>query len=299
MVFGAICAAIGAMALSIGYFSQFAISFWVFVAALCVMVSAETGHVRYALYTHIVISIVSLIFTGFNFYFLLPYITFMGFCPVVNLAFEKIKLPKGVFYLIKQFWFTASMIFTAMFAPVLFNLRLDSPKTLVIIIAVTIPVFFFFNLGMVNIQKKIRLFKDGKYDKTEEASKLNLFHSNGFPLVNMVIFLVADVAVVVLYLMNFFFIYSFLYVVLVIANILSFLWLLYPLRKLIENSRLKKAVMALAGVVLAVVLGVCAFSIYTLNLTAKRPRYSSDTPGIVVFDEKAYNIRFKLFYQEK
>ena len=263
------------------------------------MVSAETGRVQYALYTHIVISIVSLIFNGFNFIFLLPYITFMGLCPVINLAFEKIKLPRGVFYLIKQFWFTASMIFTAMFAPVLFNLRLDSPKTLLIIIAATIPVFFFFNLGMVNIQKKIRLFKDGKYEMPESVPKLNLFHSKGFPLVNMVIFLAADVAVLVLYLLNFFFIYSFLYVVLVIANALSFVWLLYPLRKLIKDTRLKKAVIALSGVVLAVVLGICAFSIYTLNLTAKKPRYSSDSPGIVVFEEKEYHIRFRLFYQDK
>jgi hypothetical protein len=127
------------------------------MASLCVMLSLETKYIRYGILTHIVITILSLILNGFNFIFLLPYITFTGLCPIGNALFEKLKLPRIISYVLKQIWFTGSIIITAQFGAGFFNLKVDSIQSVLIIVSITVPLFFFYNLGMVNIRRKVRL----------------------------------------------------------------------------------------------------------------------------------------------
>ena len=155
-MFAAICAALGTMFLSMGYYLQIMSSFWVFLASICVMMSAETGRLRYPVLTHIVITVLSLFFNGFNFIYLLPYITFMGVCPIGNAIFEKYKMPAAVAYALMQIWFTLSIINTMIFGAVIFGFRLDSVKSVAIVAATTLLMFFFYNLGMVNIRKRLR-----------------------------------------------------------------------------------------------------------------------------------------------
>ena len=124
------------------------------------MLSLETGYIRYAILTHIVICTLSLFFTGVNFVFLLSYITFMGVCPIARAVFEKLKLHPAIAFVINQIWFTLSIIVTIIFGSAYFGYSLDNATSVIIIIAITIPSFFFYNLGMVNIRRKIRLFAE-------------------------------------------------------------------------------------------------------------------------------------------
>ena len=158
LTFTAICSAFGVICLSMGFYIQVTVSFWVFLASICVMVSLETGYIRYAIFAYIATTLLSLIFNGFNFVFLLPFITFMGICPIGNAAFEKIKIHRLISYFFKQIWFTASIFLTSSIGAGFMGLSLNNAKSILIIIALTIPSFFFYNLGMVNIQRKIRLF---------------------------------------------------------------------------------------------------------------------------------------------
>ena len=162
MVYSAICAALGTMFLSIGFFLQVAISLWVFLASICVMLSLETGRLRYAVLTHVAITILSLFLNGFNFIFLIPYITFMGVCPLIHAVFEKTRMPAVLAYLIKQALFIMSIVITSMFSVVFFGFSPDNIASVAIIAALCVPSFFFYNLGMVNIRRKVRLFMGRK-----------------------------------------------------------------------------------------------------------------------------------------
>ena len=162
LTYSAICAALGTIFLSVGFFLQAAVSLWVFLASICVMMSLETGRLRYAVLTHIVITLLSLIFNGFNFIYMIPYIFFMGICPIFSFMFERTKMPALVAYFIKQALFILSMMIAASFSVVFFNFKPDSFMSVMIIIVLCIPSFFFYNLGMVNIRKKLRLFMGRK-----------------------------------------------------------------------------------------------------------------------------------------
>ena len=124
------------------------------------MLSSETGHVRYCVLTHITITFLSLCFTGFNFIFLLPYMTFMGMCPIAVALFERSRIPRWVSYFLKQLWFTGSTMVTALFGPVFFNIDLVNAQAALTIIAISIPSFFFYDWGMGNIKRKFRLIRN-------------------------------------------------------------------------------------------------------------------------------------------
>ena len=157
LTLAAIGSAMGVLFLSTGFALQVAVSFWVFMASLCVMLSLESGYIRYGIMSHIVITFLSLVFNGFNIVFLLPYVTFMGVCPIGNAFFEKMQLPRFLSYIIKQCWFTLS-IFTTIYlgAGLFFGFSLDSLSSILFIALLTLPTFFFYNLGMVNIRRKLR-----------------------------------------------------------------------------------------------------------------------------------------------
>ena len=158
LTFTAICAALGTLFLTVGFFVQAVVSLWVFLASLCVMLSLETGYVRDGVLTHVAITLLSLIFNGFNFIYLIPYIYFMGVCPIVNHVLEKTRLPRIAAYFIKHIWFTSSITITTYLTTGLFGFQFDSVRSTLIIIAICIPMFFFYNLGMVNIRIKFRAF---------------------------------------------------------------------------------------------------------------------------------------------
>ena len=157
LAFAAVCVALGTLFLTIGFFVQAVVSLWVFLGSLCVMLSLETGFVRDGVLTHIAITLLSLIFNGFNFIYLIPYIYFMGVCPIVSHLFEKTKMPRLAAYLIKHIWFTSQITITTYLSAGLFGLQFDSAMSTIIIIAICIPMFFFYNLGMVNIRRRFRL----------------------------------------------------------------------------------------------------------------------------------------------
>jgi len=162
MTFSAFCAALGTVFLSVGFFTQFAAAFWIFLGSLCVLLSLETGKIQYAILTYFVIVVLSLLFNGFNIVFLIPFVCFMGLCPMTYFEFTKFKLPKLLAYVIRQIWFIGSMIASAFFTTVFFgfnidNLDLEGLKTLGIITAICIPAFFFYNMGMINFRIKFKL----------------------------------------------------------------------------------------------------------------------------------------------
>jgi len=158
LTYSGICAALGAISLSIGFYLQVSVSFWTFVASVCVMLSLETGRMRYSVLVYTVITVLSLFFNGCNVIFLLPFITFMGTCPMACFVFERTRAPFVVSYCIKQIWFTGSTILMAWFGPVFFGVNLVDLKAAIIIAAFSVPSFFFYNWGMGNIQRKFRQF---------------------------------------------------------------------------------------------------------------------------------------------
>ena len=84
MAYAALASALAAMLLATGYYLQLMEFFWYFMAAMCMMAALAIGGIRTALAAYAASVLLSLLLCAFNFFFLLPYIMFMGLHPIAN-----------------------------------------------------------------------------------------------------------------------------------------------------------------------------------------------------------------------
>jgi hypothetical protein len=152
----ALAAAIGFLFLTTGFYLQVGEYGWYFAASVAIMLPLARGYLGGALLAVPLSCLLALLANGFNFVFLIPYITFMGFHPVINCwQRSRNKNPIAVFIL-KEAWFLASVFITFRFtALLLFDFGTLSPYALPIILAIAAVGFVPYDYAMKQLQKKI------------------------------------------------------------------------------------------------------------------------------------------------
>lgn len=157
VAYAAIAAALSAAFLAVGFYLQLAEFLWYFLATMMLMIPLSKGYIRGALFAYIVSSALALMLCAFQFYFILPYVAFMGLHPVVNAAMEKHHINVWLGHLIKAIWFDAAVYlmirFTALFLFV--DIR-SGGWTLVITIGISTAVYFLYDLAIHLVSKSLQ-----------------------------------------------------------------------------------------------------------------------------------------------
>jgi hypothetical protein len=149
VAYAAFTSAIASSLLAAGYYLQLMEFFWYFMAALCIMAALTVGGIKTALMAYAVSVMLSLLLCAFNFFFLLPYILFMGPHPIVNAVFKKHRFNAVAGHLIKAVWFCAWVYvmirFTALF---LFADLGAGGLILLIVAAISLPAYALYDLAV-------------------------------------------------------------------------------------------------------------------------------------------------------
>ena len=119
VAFSAVGAALGTMFLTVGAYTGLGVFFWYFIASVCVMITFHNRSIMGSLMSFVVCCVLSLLASGFNIIYLLPYIIFFGAYPIAIYIEETYKVNKVLMIVITCLWFDAALyvfyLFTKLF----------------------------------------------------------------------------------------------------------------------------------------------------------------------------------------
>ena len=116
----AICSALAAGFMTIGYYLQLLEFFWYFMASLSVMVILIRCNIRAALLTFAASALLALMLCSFNFFFIMPFVIFMGPHPIANAVMKRYHLNVVIGHTIKAVWFCAAVLMMILFTNLFF-----------------------------------------------------------------------------------------------------------------------------------------------------------------------------------
>ncbi len=154
--FGALGAALGTVFLTIGAYTGLGEFFWYFIASVCVMITFHNRSLFGSIMSFAACAVLSLLTSGFNIVFLLPYFVFFGAYPIANYIETRYKVNKVLMIVITCIWFDGALYVFYLFTK-LFVTQIDFINDYILpIIAVggTI-VFFLYRTMMRRLQQKI------------------------------------------------------------------------------------------------------------------------------------------------
>ena len=152
MSVAAIGSALAAGFMTIGYYLQLLEFFWYFMASLCIMVILIRCNIRAALLAFAASALLSLLLCSLNFFFILPFVIYMGPHPIANAAMKKYHLNVFIGHAIKAIWFCAAVLTMILFTNLFFFIDLyASPLTIPLTVAICVPIYglYDFSIRMV------------------------------------------------------------------------------------------------------------------------------------------------------
>ncbi len=109
VAFSAVSAALCSLLLTVGaYFGFLDVSCYMF-ASVVLMIPLAFGSVVGAFLAYLAGGLLALLFSGGNFFSILPYAIFFGLHPIVNALCKKFRINKYVAYAVKALWFDGSV----------------------------------------------------------------------------------------------------------------------------------------------------------------------------------------------
>lgn len=155
--YAAISAALGTLFLTVGAYTGLGEFFWYFAASVCVMITYVNGSVLAGLLSFAACAGLSLLATGFNLIFLLPYLLFFGAYPVVLYIENRQGAYKWMITALSCVWFDVAMYVLYLFTK-LFVTDIDFINDNIILIILTggTLVFFLYRFVMKRIIQKFQ-----------------------------------------------------------------------------------------------------------------------------------------------
>lgn len=154
--YAAISAAFGTLLLTVGAYTGLGEFFWYFAASVCGLITFSRSSVMCTALSFLVCSFLSLLTTGFNFVYLLPYFVFFGVYPIAMLIEIKFNVNKALIAVFTLIWFNAAMyvlyIFTKLFVT---DIAFIKDNLILLIIVGGSIVFLAYRFVMKRIQQKI------------------------------------------------------------------------------------------------------------------------------------------------
>ena len=156
ITYAAVSAALGTILLTAGAYTGIGEFFWYFAAGVCVMITFPLKSLMTCFLSFVVCSLLSLLTTGFNVIFLLPYLVFFGAYPVSLYIEERYSVNKWVMIAITFIWFSASLyvmyLFTKLFIP---ETDFIKDNIFIFLFAGGTLIFFLYRFVMKRIQCKM------------------------------------------------------------------------------------------------------------------------------------------------
>lgn len=154
--YAAISAALGTLLLTIGAYTGLGEFFWYFAASVCGLITLSQSSIVCTALSFVVCCFLSLLTTGFNFIYLLPYFVFFGAYPIAMLIEINFNVNKVLMTVLTLIWFNAAMyvlyLFTKLFVT---DITFINDNIILIIITGGSIVFFAYRFVMKKIQQKI------------------------------------------------------------------------------------------------------------------------------------------------
>lgn len=154
--YAAISAALGTLLLTVGAYTGLGEFFWYFAASVCGLITFGRSSIVCTSLSFVVCCFLSLLTTGFNFIYLLPYFIFFGAYPVAMLIEIKFNVNKAFMTVLTLIWFDAAMyvlyLFTKLFVT---DIAFINDNIILILIIGGCIVFFAYRFVMKRIQQKI------------------------------------------------------------------------------------------------------------------------------------------------
>lgn len=153
--YAAVSAALGTLFLTVGAYTGLGEFFWYFAASVCVMITYAARSIFVSLLSFMACAGLSLLTTGFNFIFLLPYLVFFGAYPVVLYIENRQGKCKWLTTVLSCIWFNAAMyvlyLFTKLFVT---EITFINDNIIIIILAGGTLIFFLYRFVMKRIMQK-------------------------------------------------------------------------------------------------------------------------------------------------
>lgn len=157
VAYAAVASALSAAFLAVGFYLQLAEFLWYFLATMMIMIPLTRGYIRGALFAYAVSSLLGLLLCAFQFYFILPYVVFMGLHPVVNAFMDKQHFNVWVGHLIKAVWFDAAVYLIIRFTQLFLFIDLRAGGwTLAIVLGVSTLVYFFYDFAIRLVSRSLQ-----------------------------------------------------------------------------------------------------------------------------------------------
>jgi len=158
VAYASIASALSAAFLAVGFYLQLAEFLWYFLATMMLMIPLAKGYIRGALFAFFVSCLLALLLCAFQFYFILPYVTFMGLHPVVNAAMEKHGFNRWLGHIIKAVWFCAAVYLVLLLFPALLpfiNIH-SGTWTLAVVLGVSAAVYFLYDFAIRLVSRSLK-----------------------------------------------------------------------------------------------------------------------------------------------
>jgi len=156
VAFGAVSAALGTLFLTIGAYTGLGEFFWYFIASVCVMLTFHNRSIVASFMSFAVCCVLSLLASGFNIVYLLPYIVFFGAYPIANYIEGRYKVNKVLMIIITCVWFDASLYVFYLFTKLFITDIAFINEYIIPIIAIGGTIAFFgYRIMMKRLQQKI------------------------------------------------------------------------------------------------------------------------------------------------
>ena len=156
--YAAISASAGTLLLTIGAYTGLGEFFWYFAAGACVFITFPAGSILGSFLSFAACALLSLLTTGFNIVFLLPYLIFFGAYPVLVYIESRAGKYKWLIIALACIWFDASMyvfyLFTKLFVT---EIAFINDNIILIILTGGTLVFFLYRFFMNKTRKQIEI----------------------------------------------------------------------------------------------------------------------------------------------
>jgi len=166
VAYASVASALSAAFLAVGFYLQLAEFLWYFLATMMLMIPLAKGYIRGALFAYIVSCLLALMLCAFQFYFILPYVLFMGLHPVVNAFMDKRHFNIWLGHLIKVVWFDAAVYLMIRFTALFLFIDIQAGGwTLLIVMAVSTAVYFLYDFAIRLVSRSLQRRLSGRTHK--------------------------------------------------------------------------------------------------------------------------------------
>jgi len=157
VAYASIAAALSAAFLAVGFYLQLAEFLWYFLATMMLMIPLSKGYIRGALFAYAVSSLLALMLCAFQFYFILPYVVFMGLHPIINAIMDKHHFSVWLGHIVKAIWFDAAVYLMIRFTALFLFIDIRSGGwTLLIAMGVSTAVYFLYDFAIRLVSKSLQ-----------------------------------------------------------------------------------------------------------------------------------------------